>query len=235
MKKDFSLAFCSTLDSKNEHLIYVINKNLSLGYAPATHKVYYGNITVSSKKLLETYLEIKHIITANLKFRVEHVSIFDFGCGIGNVLEMFALLFKNDAIAAPNLKTIKLGGIDRISAYVDIAKPILENLTPYVRLRVGDFASNPSNSTVNASREFYIQTMESMEDQIEKGNTANIIYVNRPLRDLDAEITLEKFIINTAPVGSFICFPMGCKTVPKKGVRVYSINLLRKTHIHVSY
>lgn len=225
--KDFSPAFCSALDQKNELLINKVNKNYGLGYASANESRYYGNITASSKSIYEYFLYVRAYMIRYSK-PVHYIHLYDVGCGIGNVLELLMLLFRADPVFGKHLKGIYVGGIERLHPYIEIANPILSHHTPYVNLTCGDFCADRS------MLHHYYRHNEKVGASMKTGKTLNIVTMNRPIKDLEEEARLERIILSSAPSGTFFHFPMGCVALPSKGFTINSTKEMRKGRMYGS-
>lgn len=230
MKREFFQAFGSALDVKNELIINEINERFEFGTVRSNQTTLYGNIAISSKKIYEDFMTIRNHCVTNIGLRPSFVHVFDLGAGIGNVLELMGVLIKSDSRLSSELKRINLRGIEKEAVYVDIAKKTLPMITPYVNLTLADF----SLDITDGLKAFYKGMTKAYEDK-QIAPTLNIVYLNRPFRELEEEARFEKHILSNVPAGTYVCFPMGCKVMPKKGFKVFSINLLKKTNINVSY
>lgn len=210
MKNETINALLEIIDSSFETQIKNINRfyagNLSNNLRD------YPNYIINSSLLYEEY----YIIRKRLLKRAQEYSSFrivDFGCGVGNVLVTLKEIMKSDKTLFKALKSSEAIGIEKFSPY---AHACIDNLNNNVEVHCLNMRHTTSFK-------------ESMKDIKNKPKVdLNIWYCNRPFRDLEEEFRLEKFLLDQAPIGTFLINPMGLTIYPTKGVKVINKHIYEK-------
>jgi len=198
----------NSFETQVKNIHYHFSASLSLG----DYSRDLPNILIKSSLIYEEYQIIRKLLLKRTK-QYKSFRIVDFGCGVGNVLQILKEIIKSDRTVFKFLKYTNVIGIEKYSPY---ATNCINNL---------DGNSEVHCLNMRNSKELN----ETMEDILNKPNVdLNIWYCNRPYRDMEEEAELEKYLLEMAPIGTFLINPMGFSAEPIKGIKVINKHIYEK-------
>ena len=211
-------ALMPLIDKANEvNLNAALSNSYGLPVAIGTPHNYLNTLS-STKSVLELFELMRKYETVNFKNRRIMVKIFDYGCGVGNVLSLLANIIARDRILFPKLISIKVIGLERSMALMSAAQHHLKDVTPFVKL----WRTNLANLCLDD-----LHYLRSIED--ETITTFEIHYCKRVFKDLQKQAIVERAVIEFVQIGSYLMLPDGIITSPKLGVKRINNKLIKIT------
>jgi hypothetical protein len=175
----------------------------------------YENIAINSKIVFNDYSIIRKRESKLRRKFYNGFNIVDFGCGIGNVLQILDGLMSSDQKLFTDIDHKSILGVDKIKCYLTFA----ENRLPSIAKLVQDDMSDPA--TLNR---ILVQNYRKPVD-----TELNIWYCNRPFKNFDLQRWFETELINRAKVGTYLINPMGFSILPRIGIIPIHKGLYKKT------
>jgi len=208
-------SLCTVLDSQNEAILSgLVDRYPNI-----------GNVYVDSeyRNIMARNMDIHNICTDIIKFinlrglKLKNVCILDFGCGIGNILQIFATILRADP--SLSVESMCLVGAEKIKEFADHSANYLGfDIPKSDELHIFN-ADLTQEKTFND-----ISTVIKNFNESKKSNEViNIAFCNRPFKDSSMQYELQQAIDSILPKGnSFNVQYLGhLMPVKEEGIKVY--------------